>query len=116
MEELKSVSRLMYEVIYNVIIIYSHLQIQSPQLCLHQTASYTLTFTSSTNDGWMTESRPLGTTCETVKEEIEPEKFHLESSYTVTVTIETVLENVSSSAIFSRFHDSHKYKCDKFQY
>ena len=94
--------------VYNIIIIYSHSQIyttQSPQLCLHQTSSYTLTFT---NDGWMSESRPLGTTSEMVKEEVEPEKFQLERSYTVTVTIETVLGNVNSSATFSRFFDSHK--------
>ena len=80
--------------------IHKFILLKSPQLCLHQTPSYTLTFT---NNGWMSESRPLGTTSEVVKDEIEPEKFELESSYTVTVTIETVLGNVNSSATFSRF-------------
>lgn len=66
-------------------------------------ASYTLVFTNHDNgESWSTESTALRTPSEVVKDEIKPERFQLEKNYTVTVTIATVLGNVSSNAVFSK--------------
>ena len=71
-----------------------------------QVANYSLTFAENYNDvTWSTDSKKLETTSGQIKEIIQPDKFEIETQYSVTVTITTTLGNVSSNASFSEYID-----------
>ena len=76
---------------------------QAPQLCQSQVANYTIIFTDTTSsERWQLASQPLrGTAGDLVRMDLtDVQWFKLDKTYNVSVTISTVLGNVTSSTEF----------------
>ena len=80
--------------------------LKPPQLCVNQMAHYVLTFNMTDEaNTWSTSKTRIMATTHPVKVEIAPENLELERNYEVTVTIVTLLGNVSSSQKFSKYNE-----------
>ena len=72
-------------------------------------AYYVLTFNMTDEDmTWSTNKTRIMSTIQPVKVEISPESLELERNYKVTVTIITLLGNVSSSQKFSKYNEQSR--------